>query len=176
MLITILFWKRLDSIEKKKIINYVKNNSWYRRCWETYTTIKDNNNSYILSCCASNKIDDLTMWRLYGQNAMGTCLVYDVKEEFIDNDSFFFASVSYGQSEKKHEELDFIWKILRWKKNGWKFKFNRWHIWKHFFKSYMCPSKTMPLWVRYYSRTSRDWLCSKKNQRSSTGCWDRLRG
>lgn len=35
--------------------------------------------------------------------------------------------------------------------------------------SNMYPRKTMPLWVRYYSRISRDWLCSKKSQRSSTG-------
>ena len=39
--------------------------------------------------------------------------------------------------------------------------------------SSMCPSKTMPLWERYYSRTSRDWLCSRKSQRSSIGCWDK---
>ena len=39
--------------------------------------------------------------------------------------------------------------------------------------SSMYPSKTMPLWVRYCLRTSRDWLCSKKSQRSSTGCWDK---
>lgn len=153
--------------------SYADNWIGYGAYAETYTTIKENNNSYILSCCASNKIDDLTMWRLYGQNAMGTCLVYDVKEKFIDNDSFFFAPVSYGQSEKKHEELDFIWKILRWKKNGWKFKFNRWHIWKHFFKSYLFKDEQeiRLLYIRSEkSDIERKWIMDSSNSIASSLC------
>lgn len=140
---------------------------------ETYKTIEDNNNSYILSCCASDKIDDLTMWRLYGQNAMGACLVYDVKNDLVDNDSFFFAPVSYGQSEKKHKELEFIGNIRNWEKNGWKFKFNRWNIWKHFFKSYLFKDEQeiRLLYVRSKdSEIERKWIMDSSNSIASSLC------
>ena len=140
---------------------------------ETYKTIEENNNSYILSCCASDKIDDLTMWRLYGQNAMGACLVYDVKEELIDNDSFFFAPVSYGQSEKEHDELEFICNIRNWVKNGWRFKFNRWHIWKHFFKSYLFKDEQEIRLLYIHSKESnieRKWIMDSSNSIASSLC------
>ena len=140
---------------------------------ETYKMIEENNNSYILSCCSSDKIDDLTMWRLYGQNAMGTCLVYDVKEDFIDNDSFFFAPVSYGKSEKEHDELEFIWNIRNWVKNGWRFKFNRWHIWKHFFKSYLFRDEQEIRLLYIHSNDSeieRKWIMDSSNSIASSLC------
>lgn len=99
--------------------------------------IEDNNNCFILSCCESDKMDDLTMWRLYGDQGRGVCIEYDSIPEKADNKQFFMAPVSYGESKDKHLELDFIKKINNWVKDGWRFKLNRWHIWKHFFKSYL---------------------------------------
>ena len=140
---------------------------------ETYKIVDENNNSYILSCCDSDKIDDLTMWRLYGQNAMGTCLVYNVNEELIDNNSFFFAPVSYGQSETEHWQLDFIGNILSWSKNGWRFKFNRWYIWKHFFKSYLFKDEQeiRLLYIRSKdSNIERRWIMDSTNSIASSLC------
>lgn len=153
--------------------SYAENWIGYGAYAETYKTIDENNNSYILSCCASDKIDDLTMWRLYGQNAMGTCLVYDVEEELIDNDSFFFAPVSYGQSETEHDELEFIRNIRNWEKNGWKFKFNRWYIWKHFFKSYLFKDEQeiRLLYIRSEkSNIERKWIMDSSNSIASSLC------
>lgn len=99
--------------------------------------IENNNNCFILSCCESDKMDDLTMWRLYGDQGRGVCIEYDSILERADNKQFFMAPVSYGESKDKHLELDFIKKINDWVKEGWHFKFNRWNIWKHFFKSYL---------------------------------------
>lgn len=48
---------------------------------------------------------------------------------------------------------------------------NLWELYPEYIK--YVPKQDHVLWVRYYSRTSRDWLCSRKNQRSSTGCWDK---
>lgn len=153
--------------------SYADNWIGYGAYAETYETIEENNNSYILSCCASDKIDDLTMWRMYGQNAMGACLVYDVKNDLIDNNSFFFAPISYGQSEKEHDELEFISNIHNWEKNGWRFKFNRWHIWKHFFKSYLFrdEQEIRLLYIRSNdSEIERKWIMDSSNSIASSLC------
>ena len=102
---------------------------------ESTKTIEDNNNCFILSC--TNKIDDLTMWRLYGDDAKGVCLQYQIDESLIDNDKFFWGPVSYGQDDETHYELEFIRNINNIDINGWTFVLKRWNIWKHFFKSYL---------------------------------------
>lgn len=153
--------------------SYADNWIGYGAYAETYKTIEENNNSYILSCCSSEKIDDLTMWRMYGQNAMGVCIIYDIKEELVDNESFFFAPVSYGQSEKEHDELEFIGKIRNWKKNGWRFKFNRWYIWKHFFKSYLFKDEQEIRLLYIHSKDSnieRKWIMDSSNSIASSLC------
>ena len=110
---------------------------------------------------------------MYGQNAMGACLVYDVKNDLIDNNSFFFAPISYGQSEKEHDELEFISNIHNWEKNGWRFKFNRWHIWKHFFKSYLFrdEQEIRLLYIRSNdSEIERKWIMDSSNSIASSLC------
>lgn len=99
-------------------------------------SIQENNNCFILSCCNKRMIDNLTMWRLYGNDGKGVCLEYEVDQSKIDNNEFFFAPVSYG-NENGHPELEFIKGLRHWGKNGWHFELKRWHIWKHFFKSHL---------------------------------------
>lgn len=99
--------------------------------------IDENNDCFILSCCKVDKIDDLTMWRLYGDQGRGVCLEYNIGSTRLDNERFFLAPVSYGVDKNNHPQLDFVRNINQWVKDGWRFKFNRWHIWKHFFKSYL---------------------------------------
>lgn len=97
--------------------------------------VREDNNCFILSCCNKDKEDDLTMWRLYGDSAQGTCLCFDITKN--DTENLFLAPISYGESEKVHKELEFIKYISNIDIHGWKFIFKRWHIWKHFFKSYI---------------------------------------
>lgn len=99
--------------------------------------VEENNDCFILSCCNNNKLDDLTMWRLYGDQGKGVCLEYDYIDKAIDNIHFFFAPVSYGREKNKHPQLEFIRNINNWEHEGWHFKLKRWYIWKHFFKSYL---------------------------------------
>ena len=98
--------------------------------------IKESNNVFILSCCDESMSDDLMMWRLYAQNAEGVNLKYHIYKKLIDYDYFYLAKVSYGESPDSHSVLDFIQKLLEWNYNETHFKFNKWMIWKHFFKSY----------------------------------------
>jgi hypothetical protein len=86
-----------------------------------------------------DKSDDLTMWRLYGDDAKGVCLNYEIKEKQRGRKlkgDFYISCISYGESDKVHRELDFICKVGLMNINHWQFQFNRWHIWKHFFKSF----------------------------------------
>ena len=100
-------------------------------------SIKENNDCFILSCCRGNMLDNLTMWRLYGNDGKGVCLEYEVEMSKIDNKEFFFAPVSYGLSMNNHPALEYIKQIRHWKNNGWSFELKRWYIWKHFFKSHL---------------------------------------
>lgn len=99
----------------------------------------ENNNCFILSLVPQDKSDDLTMWRLYGDDAKGVCLNYEIKEKQRGRKlkgDFYISCISYGESEKTHRELDFLRDVSLININHWQFKFNRWHIWKHFFKSF----------------------------------------
>lgn len=99
----------------------------------------ENNNCFILSLMPDEKFDDLTMWRLYGDDAKGVCLNYELKEKQRGRKlkgDFYISCISYGESEKVHPELDFIRYVGLLNINHWQFQFQRWHIWKHFFKSF----------------------------------------
>ena len=99
----------------------------------------ENNNCFILSLMPQEKSDDLTMWRLYGDDAKGVCLNYEIQEKQRGRKlkgDFYISSVSYGENEKKHRELDFLRGVMQINLNHWQFQLKRWHIWKHFFKSF----------------------------------------
>lgn len=98
--------------------------------------VKESNDVFILSCCDELMSDDLMMWRLYAQNAEGVNLKYHIYEKLIDYDYFYLAKVSYGENPDSHSTLDFLQKLFEWNYKEMHFKFNKWMIWKHFFKSY----------------------------------------
>ena len=141
---------------------------------ESVKTIEANNNCFILSC--TDKRDDLTMWRLYGDDAKGVCLQYQIDESLIDNDSFFWGPISYGQDDKTHYELDFIRNINNLEINGWKFVFKRWDIWKHFFKSHLFKDENefRLLYINKDSSNREDvdikWIMESKNNIVSRIC------
>lgn len=84
----------------------------------------DDCNKIYLSSGTSLK-DNLTMWRLYGDDGKGVCLVFEVKPS-ID---FYIAKVDYEKEDKSHENVKLI-KVLI----GKGFKFEGLNVWKHFFK------------------------------------------
>lgn len=99
--------------------------------------IEENNNCFILSSCSDKKSDDLTMWRLYGDQCKGVCLQYGVNKQLVDNKQYFLEPVSYAKDTNNHPQLDIVRNINAWRFDGWHFCFNRWYIWKHFFKSHL---------------------------------------
>lgn len=139
------FFKRLLNVEERIVYRYVpfetlfsmlKEKS-YRMCglagmndkteinyFEPNKTDKVENDIYISSC--SSLEDDLTMWRLYGDDARGACLVFTIREVYSKNFNLF--KVSYAK-KREHREMKLIKNLCD---RG--FVFKNLKKWKHFFK------------------------------------------
>ena len=114
----------------KSEINFVENNFIYKNNKTNATEqIKNINNTFIMSCCDLKNKDNLMMWRLYGDDAKGVNLIFDIKDQ--DNEDFRLRAVSYNT--KILELLDKIVDIFN--EYGHKFIFKRLYYYKHFFKS-----------------------------------------
>ena len=102
-----------------------------------YHQLKKLNSYFITSCVDDFKCDDLTMWRLYGDNTKGVCLKYKIDSQ-NNNNNFYLAPVSYAKTDGTHPELDYIKRLQNAKiRIGNKFYsicFRMFDVWKHFFK------------------------------------------
>ena len=132
-------------------------------------TFAESDHCYIVSLLDARKEDDLTMWRLYGNDAKGVCITYDRNPATKEN--FYMARVSYGRlidGREVHYELDFLRDILRHNYgDGWRLRFNRWGIWKHFFKSYLF-SDEREIRLLYYDKNNDrepfEWIKNEQSQ------------
>jgi hypothetical protein len=104
---------------------------------EHHNTIIAINNKYITSCSMVERKDDLTLWRLYSDDAKGACLIFDVKRKNLNN-HILLQKVKYADEDGKHKELDFLKQIKEDVETitGYKFEFRKIGYWKHFFKPY----------------------------------------
>ncbi len=94
--------------------------------------IEEINKSFILSC-SKKKEEDLTMWRLYGDNGKGVQLIYEYNpDEISKSDSFYLLPVVYDK--KLMAALSSLCRMSPINQR-YKFVFNRLSIWKYFFKS-----------------------------------------
>ena len=65
---------------------------------------RETNNAFIVSYSSSNLIDDLTQWRLYGDDAKGVCCVYKIdKDKLIDR--FFLHNVRYIKESDNSDDI-----------------------------------------------------------------------
>lgn len=78
--------------------------------------------------------DNLTMWRLYGENARGISIDFKIKNDLKDN--FFLAPVSYAESNGRHTELDLLTEMQNIIVNNKRFKYWDLLVWRYFFKSF----------------------------------------
>ena len=124
-------------------LNYVN-----ARVAPSYSSIpEDPNNCFILSLLPvrPNNVlpdrpheDELTFWRLYGDDASGVCLTYSVNSGVNTDEypAFKLARVSYEREDGSHPELSFVNALMSSNTiNGKALTFRNWHIWKHFFKN-----------------------------------------
>ncbi len=125
------------------------------------------NTSFILSLCGDDMIDNLDMWRLYGDNAKGVCIIYEIDYSFIHSqDEFFLARVSYGKDVDKHPELQLI-KDINDKLFDKQWVIKQWGIWKHFFKPFQFRNESEVRLLYVNDKTDmvhdRTWFMSNNN-------------
>lgn len=65
---------------------------------------RDINNAFIVSFSKENNIDQLDMWRLYGDDAKGVCCVYSVQKEKI-KDRFFLHNIKYIEGNADADDI-----------------------------------------------------------------------
>lgn len=140
-----------------------KGNSSY---WQT---IEEPLNTYILSCM-ENEHDELTMWRLYGDDTKGACLVYSIDPNLINNTEYNLAPLSYADKDHKHRELNLVYDMMTRgikinKGIKIKFVFKRWNIWKHFFKpyDYHIENEVRLLYRHNKATKGKKWILSNLN-------------
>ncbi|WP_428057012.1 DUF2971 domain-containing protein [Candidatus Avelusimicrobium fimicolum] len=114
----------------KSEIDYVEKYIYKHNTNNDRDEITNINNTFILSCCKAEKKDNLTMWRLYGDDAKGVNLIFDIKDENTSN-NFYLAEVTYDQ--KILNLLKEIVNIFDQKRS--KFIFKQLYYYRHFFKS-----------------------------------------
>ena len=119
-----------DSGECLYATQYMENNG-YKKVLETSDDIFIGISSFITSF--TTKKDDLTMWRLYGDDAKGVAIHYKVEELPCD---FYLAHVSYANKDGYHPELLLLVKMTEITLDSCKFCFKYLYKWRYFFKSY----------------------------------------
>lgn len=129
-------------------------------CIEQYCVGFDKNDSvhsYITSLTELK--DDLTLWRLYGDDAKGVCIEYSVPVSHIPSD-YILARVSYADEDGKNSKLEFIAELLKGKFSKRRFILRRWHEWQHFFKpyEYAIEKEVRLLTYAYFVGHKREWI------------------
>lgn len=102
-----------------------------------HNTVSAINKRYISSCSLQSMADNLTMWRLYGDDCKGVCLFYKVNKLNLNNHTLL-QKVSYADKNGTHLLLEFLKWIKRDIENILEltFEFRKLRYWKHFFKPF----------------------------------------
>lgn len=91
------------------------------------SSVQELNDTYLSSC--SYLKDDLTMWRLYGDDGRGICLEFEMLPPEKRLNGFILAPVNYAEERGKHSALKMLKKL-----SDAKIRFAELYKWKHFFK------------------------------------------
>lgn len=109
--------------------SYIGNNGVMDFVTVPPSAVHELNSNFIMSCSGISRKDKLTMWRMYGDEAKGVCLVYKIGDM---GSKFILAPVSYANEDGSHPKMDFI-KDLQEKLH---IVFSSLDVWKHFFKPF----------------------------------------
>lgn len=126
------------------------------------------NERFILSCSKISSVDDLTMYRLYGNDAKGLCLIYDVNS--MIKDSFYIKAVEYADSKGDNPTLKRIKSIVDYifDKTGFILDFFGDSGWKYFYKpkEYSIEKEVRILYDKLSSEKplTRHWVITNNNK------------
>lgn len=110
------------------------------------------------------KKDDLSLWRMYTENASGVCMVFKVVSSSM-SDGCFLKKVSYADSNNYHQKLDVLKNLLDNIKTTLQveFKFYTLYIWKHFFKPCEYKDEKEVRLLYYSAKPNRSWDLNTHN-------------
>ena len=110
---------------------------WYSSIKRDIESIKKDNSIFALSCSRDGSIDDLTLWRLYGDDSRGVCIEFDIDYSKVDNNQFFIFPVYYFSIWTSTHSILELFRELQEEpiETGWYFTFKNWDVWRAFFKS-----------------------------------------
>lgn len=125
------------------------------------------NNTFILSCSSDKNKDNLTMYRLYADDAKGVCLRFAVDKNNIDS-NFYLKKVEYADENGINKTLDLIREMVK------EIQITTLHIfdffgnsgWKYFFKpkEYSIENEVRLLYIgKKESDISKDWVITNGN-------------
>jgi hypothetical protein len=135
----------------------------------TLAEMKQLNNSYISSCTVATKEDNLTMYRLYGDDSRGVCIRLSFTDS-LQSRQLLVRKISYARSRAKHPELDLIKAIINRLSTALRvsFRFLYLDIWKHFFKSvdYAVEEEVRLLYLDTSGATpvKKDWIIAQPDK------------
>ncbi|MDE6006611.1 MAG: DUF2971 domain-containing protein [Muribaculaceae bacterium] len=93
----------------------------------------DWNNTFITSCCDQERENDVTMLRLYADDAKGVCIRYKI-DKLDKYPGFILRPVSYQRKDGTHPELEIVIQLLNINVNSYTLTLPALSIWQHFFK------------------------------------------
>lgn len=107
----------------------------------------------------STKEDDLTMWRLYGDDAKGIAYEYKAIDEELP-EGFYLAPVSYANDIGVHKELDFVAEMGKMIIDNCLLSFKNLYLWKYFFKpkEYMVENEVRLLFFSSNPQDKSTWI------------------
>lgn len=109
---------------------------------------------FIISCSDANKAGDFDMWRLYGDDTKGCCMLFSYNKR--NNYDFKIFPVSYAQKDKKHPEVDFInGLVTKALAGGGKIIIKNLDEWKLFFKPYEYHNEKEIRILRSYGQNTK---------------------
>lgn len=115
------------------------------------------NSNFIMSCSEITRLDKLTMWRMYGDDAKGVCLVYSIGDL---GDKFILAPVSYANEDGTHPKLEFLMRL----QEKLDVILPSMEVWKHFFKPYeYADEKEIRLLYKDTDASSYKWIQATGN-------------
>lgn len=123
----------------------------------------ENINKFFISCFSLNR-DDLTMWRLYGDDGKGICLAFEVKSDDFSENSII-AEVEYVRDVTHVNTIEFIQDFTETFKNRFNhsFDFKLFNHWIRFFKSNAYRVEREVRWLYQNELLNVNWFISNSS-------------
>ena len=149
-----------DKEEVSYVDKYIYGNSYVPTSSMLY------NEKFILSCTTFESFDNLTLYRLYADDAKGVCVQYEIN--INPSPDFYIKTVEYSDKQGHNQTLDAIRSICEviWKKTSFRFDFFGNSGWKYFFKpyDYFVENEVRLLFSRKPNTTiKRGWVITYQN-------------